>query len=289
VKPAERPRPPDLEPDEEELFARVDPRSVLADAGRHCPGAERILAAQAGVLPEETARAVEQHLTLCPGCRALGDELAQWEGPELSPHEQERIRRRIGTAHARRPRTWALAAVAATLVFGVPAWMAIQRGDPPPGDPPPVTAAPATPALPLEKLSVITPPGAALAWRDGGGTFEAELQHALAPYAAGDLAEAVRRLAPLVARHPEAPAPGLYLGVVHLLRGETAHAVAVLERVPREAEAFWTPHVEWYLAVARERAGQPGSAAGLLRGLCQGKSDYAGRACAAARQGPPGP
>jgi hypothetical protein len=293
VKPADRRRPPDLEPDEEELFTRVDPTAVLPDAGRQCPGPERLQAAQAGALPEEVATGVEGHLASCPGCRALAAELAQWEGPELSPHEQERIRRRIGGTAAGQPsrrrgpsRTWALTAAAAALVAAVPAWIAIQRDGGTPSPPPRGAETPAPPALRLEKLPVLTPPGGSLTWRDGGGALEAELPRALAPYAAGDLDEAARRLAPLAARHPEAPAPGLYLGVVHLLRGEAAGAVAVLERVPREEGAFWTPHVEWYLAVARERAGQPAGADGLLRGLCGGKSEYTGPACAAARLRP---
>jgi hypothetical protein len=162
----------------------------------------------------------------------------------------------------------------------VPAWIAVRRDPPPSPAPQPVTT-PSAPALPLQKLTVRTPPGASIAWRDGGA-LDAERKRALAAYEAGDLGDAVRRLSVLAARDSSDPAPGLYLGVAHLLRGAAGEAAAVLEGVPREEGAYWTPHVEWYLAVAHERAGRPAAAGLLLRSLCRGGSEYAQAACVAA-------
>jgi hypothetical protein len=296
MKTPERPRPADLEPGEEEIFERLHPAStLLPEGGRACPGADRLRAAAEGVLPEDAAREVAQHLAECAPCRMLSEDLAAWEGPELSPHERERLWRATkakagmipGQARSPRgPRAWALPAVAAALAAAIPAWIVIQSMRPGPGDRPdgPRTPSPpvAAPALPLEKLPPQAPPAAGIVWRSNGDSFDRDLQQALVPYVAGDLREAARRLGPLAARHPDAAAPGLYLGVAHLLLDEPAAALAALERVPREPKAFWTPHVEWYLAVASERSGDRERAGRLARALCAGGGEYAARACAAA-------
>jgi putative zinc finger protein len=290
-------RPADLEPGEEELFESLRPAAELRpDGGRACPGADRLQAAAEGVLPEEAAQAVARHLAECPPCRLLSDELAAWEGPELSAHEQERLwrmtRARIGTMRPRRPRVWALPAVAAALLAAIPAWIVWRSGRTDPGRPPGGSGSSSAPTqalvLPLDKLAPLTPPGAAITWRSSGDAFERDLGQALEPYVAGDLQEAVRRLGPLAAKHPQAAAPALYLGVSHLLLDQPAAARAALERAPREPKAFWTPHLEWYLAVACERTGERARAARLARDICAAGGEYAGRACTAGRALPSG-
>jgi hypothetical protein len=289
MKHPDPPRPADLQPEEEPVWQRLS-----AVGGEGCPGPDRILAAQSEVLPEESAREVLAHVARCASCRLLAADLAAWEGPELSPHEQEQIWRRVHGATAPAPvqgaarpvRRWAWPAAAAALfAVVVPAYV-LLTGDPAPGPgsggPSPRTPSPPAAVLALDKLTVRTPPGAAIVWRDGGATFEGDLRQALDAYETGDLVAAVRLLDALSVKFPQAPAPPLYLGVARLLQGRPVEATPALLAARARGGTFWAPHAEWYLAVASERAGDPRRAAELLRRLCRGDSEYAARACAAA-------
>jgi hypothetical protein len=274
--------PADLMPEEEALFRR------LSGAHRSCPDPAQIQAAAAGVLPEP-ADALREHLATCAACAALAADLAAWEGPELSAHEEERIWQEVrrGTrVRAPRPATrgWIWAAAAAVFAAAVPAYVLVRpvAPSPTPSAGAGVATAPGF-ALPVDKLSLRTPPGAALVWRGGESSYERDLQQALASYDAGDLDQAARRLEALSGEQAAGAAAPLYRGVALLLLGRPGEAVPVLRVARERATPFWRPHAQWYLAVASERAGESEGAAALLRELCGGGSEYDARACAGAR------
>jgi len=274
-------RPADLEREEEALFLR------LAAAGAACPDPARLQAALADALPEADGQELRRHLEGCPACRALAAGQEEAGGAPLSPHEEERLWRRVreGTAApVAAPRRWLWAAAAALFAAAVPATL-LLRGSVQPSPSPlsPTSPSAGAPVLPLEKLDVLTPPGAALVWRDGGSPAERALHEALARYAKGDLAEAAAQLQGVADRSPQAPPALLYRGVALLLLDRPAEAAAALQAAQERSTPFWRPHAQWYLAVASERAGDAARAAALVRALCGGGSAYDQRACAGAR------
>lgn len=284
-----RPPPPGRLPDHDaDDDAMLDALGLTAPGrgGRDCPSLAAIQAEQAGVLPDDTGRAVADHVAGCASCRALAAAAGEWDGPELDADSAQRIARRagLGSASRRRPTAraaWLLPlAAAAALAVAVPFLLRSRPHVSETTDPRPSAAPTAVPfLLPLEKLERRGAPGITVR---GAGDFDGALAAALAPYDAGDLDEAVARLTRLAAAHPDAASPRLYLGVAELLRGRPHDAQRALESARPLARELWRPHVLWYLAIAHERTGDRAAAVRLLAELCAASGEYHDRACAAA-------
>ena len=137
----------------------------------------------------------------------------------------------------------------------------------------------------IEPAPLKLPFAAALVLRgQPGGASEPylrELGAALEPYRASQYAEAARRLAELGRKFPDAVEPPFYEGVAKLLLEDTAGAVAALENARRIGGEALNDDIAWYLAAARERAGEWDRAVLLLRPLCQSESVHRKAACQA--------
>jgi tetratricopeptide (TPR) repeat protein len=282
----------DLEPDEERFVKEFGARLAGVRAG--CPPPEMLLAARAGVLPEESGAGVAAHLASCPACRALSEDLADDELSKLTARERDRIRARVlaaaGVRSAARWRWfWRPVPVAAMVILAVAAgaWIWLSR----PARPPArieVAAERSVPRLPavlrLEKPPVKLPAAAALIWRGQGAPaqqeFLKEFGAALGPYRAGDYREAASRLEALSKKYPKAAEPHFYLGVCRLFLACNEEAVTALEQAKRLAEGALQQDAAWYLGIACLRAGRARQGTSELRGLCAGAGEYQARACA---------
>ena len=65
-----------------------------------------------------------------------------------------------------------------------------------------------------------------------------------------------------------------------MLTGNDAGAIAPLEAAARQDNPTFADDVAWYLAVARQRSGNPGARA-QIEEICGGKGTHAPSACAA--------
>lgn len=303
----------DADDDERELLEELEQPmrdALLRTAG--CPDPAAISAAGAGALPDNLAASLSAHLRECPACRILARDLAATDAAAPTPGERARILARVAersggpglrlqtrdglSMPSRRWRwDWGMAGAVtlAVVAVAVAVWAPWRRAVSSP-----TTGAVARPApgavpaivdfvLPLQKPAVAVSLGGALTWR-GASTTDgerrlAQLRDALAPYEAGNYAEAARRLDALAGR-TDAADVRFYLGVSHLFLGATPAAVDSLTRARRGAPAWLLPDASWYLAVALERAGRVDEAKAELRTLCADGGELRAGACRAAER-----
>lgn len=299
----------DLEHWEREPFAEA---SEAIEAIRRrctgCPPARVLSAAAAEALPPEQQAEVSAHLSTCASCAELLADLEQLEPATVDAAVAARILRDVARdASVRRPawKRWvywvpaSLAVVLALVVF-----LQVQRR-PAPGAAATVVAVPAAartvpqavpaqtaqppaaanpgPALekPAVKLTML-----ALTWRNGEGAerdFATAIAPALSAFRADRYAEAERLLAGLAGQYPSSVEIPFYQGVCQLFLNRSADAVAALRRAQRLADATFAADASWYLGIALARSGHPTEAKARFAALCRGDSEYAPRACMAAR------
>lgn len=281
----------DLDPDERAAVQRAG----LDRTG--CPPFDRMLAAQAGVLPEQDATPIKAHVAACPLCQTLCAEFTAGELAAPAAGNLERIRARfdakLGTSH--RPALWrrwqlwvALAGAAASV-----AMLSIippRRSIPEPGRAPGAAVVKKQPSfrLPLEAPPVKLPVDAAITWRGEDGAskqlYLTALGGALSPYRAGDYASAAPKLRDLAGRYPDSAEAAFYLGVSLLFLNQPADALAALEAAARLQPEALRDEVEWFMGVAWERNGNGSEAAARIEKLCARPGPYRQPACSALSQ-----
>lgn len=295
----------DLEPDEERFLREFGPKlDALRARHAQCPSLESILAAQSAALPEDAAVRLAEHIASCDWCRALGNDVREFEFPGATPETERRIRARVfAGVKPVAPQPWRLPwrwlvplGAAASLVLTVLLVRDASRLSPPPeattATRPESGAGPVgqtgalrpTTVFRLEKPPVRLPLAAAMVWRGEGDSdrarFAGEFKAAMTPYRADEYAPAAARLARLSREFPSSPEVLFYLGVCQLFLEREQEAIASLERAHRRTTGDQLREVAWYLALAHQRAGQMDRAEALLSGLCQGANPYSAQACA---------
>lgn len=278
--------PPDLEPEEADLWQRI--AVAVRGATAACPDPYRLRAFLTDALPDDQAPAVESHLRHCRVCQALREDLAALELQPLAEGEAWRIHDRVFAAikpaaarPAWRPLWRPILLVAAGLIFAMAVSVIVWRLEATRLSPA-VAALPAAPAsltvFHLDKPPVSLP--AALIWRGTQvSSWQVQIKPALDAYRDGRYADAASRLAPVVSRFPRQPEPLFYLGVCQLFLGQNNAAAASLGRASVLATGSLRQNADWYRALAWVRAGQSQAALPLLKGLCASAGLYATRAC----------
>jgi tetratricopeptide repeat protein len=297
----------DIGPDEEELLKELGTSfEALRASHADCPKPEILLAAQAGVLGEETAKSVSAHLQKCTFCKILLRDLTDGEVLAALPEEERRVREQVLRAAgvSAKPAkaggqlfavwlTWALPVAAlAGVVLAVVAWMRLHPAVAPVSSAPTVAVEPTRPATPSvlqwEKLPVRLQAGSILVWRGAPRNeqekYAAELTHALVYYRDGDYAEAVQQLAVVAKNFPRGVEAQLYLGISHLALQQNTEAIPALLAAQALGAEHFSEDASWYLALAYARSGDKEKALMELQKLCQEKGSYSQRACAGVQE-----
>ncbi|HYL84025.1 MAG TPA: hypothetical protein VE263_07320 [Candidatus Angelobacter sp.] len=296
----------DLTPEEKELL-RGHGDSLEALRARHadCPRLEILLALQAGVLPEEKQKSVAVHLEKCAFCKVLLEDLASEEMTSATGEEAIRMRARVlaevrnkaksAKAGGGWPATWFWKAIPVTALAGAAIalllWIRLHPTVTPASpevvmQPTPKPLVPSS--LQWEKLPIRLQAQSILVWRGKPRTaqerYAAELTAALAFYRDDKYAEATERLAKVVKDFPRGVEGQLYLGISDLKTDRDSDAVGPLQAARQLGPEQFRDDARWYLAIAYARTNNLQSTVAELQGLCQGKSDYASRACTAAKE-----
>jgi tetratricopeptide (TPR) repeat protein len=284
-------------PEEREALRGLEHElEAVQERHRADPPIEMLRAARAGVLPDELQEEVARHLEEDAWSRALLDGVSD-EPTSLDPDDEARLLDRIQRAAGeppRRSRAWgwlarpAFAAAAACLILlaVVLGWRArLPRTEEAAPSGPVVATAP-SPApvfqLPLKapavKLSV-----AVLTWRgaDEKNHLLADLKPGLDAFRQGDYTTANAELSKIAAVYPDSFDVRYYQGISRLLIDDVAGAIDSLTAARRTANSRFSPDVDWYLAVAYERAGRIDDARRQLTAACNAGGAHAADACAA--------
>ena len=189
-----------------------------------------------------------------------------------------------------------LAAAAVVLTIGLGAWWAIRSrgeingeragGEPPSASATPVIAAPAAQLPSWASLSssapdVRLPPDLVLTMRGADGEQDGFLKAfgaAIAPYRAGQFAEAAVALAPVVEKYSAVSEAWFYLGAARLYSGQAAEAIEPLRRA--QSSGVVADEARWLHAVALQHAARDTAARAALQALCSAPGPYQERACA---------
>jgi hypothetical protein len=191
---------------------------------------------------------------------------------------------------------WLLAAAGVVLVAGGIFVLRDLRARPVPdlpAPPPSVQAEAPTPArvylLALNKPDLKVSP-AALTYRSAAkeNPLLASLKPAYDAFRAGDYTGANRELSALEPRYPRSVEVFFYQGVARLFLGNATDAIASLTTAEKIADSAFAWDVQWYRAVADERAGNPAAARERLGRLCQRADTRSARACDALKTLPAG-
>jgi hypothetical protein len=223
---------------------------------------------------------------------------------EFSEHDRARLLRRILKDARRSPGRSAIywtrrGLVAAASVVVVASagyllrdrWMPAEPGPPAPERTVAVTAP--TPAqqflLTLDKPDVKVSP-AALTYRSAAAEnpLLADLRPAFDAYRASDYATAEREFTTLASRYPKAVEVFFYQGIARLHLSDAAGALAALAAAARVDDGAFAWDIDWYRAVAEERAGNPAAARDRLSSLCQRADTRAPQACDVLKRLPAG-
>ena len=250
-----------------------------------CPGPDMLLAAEEGVLPEETSVRVREHVDSCAICLQMQRDLRSPALSEPTLAQLARVRRRVFGLSPRR--SWYAACAACLLAAaGLGVWMKIGNGPAPSASRATVEAPapgraqfrlslePAPLRLRLEDALVFRGQPAQVAT-----SYLKQLGDALTPYRAGDYRAASERLGALAARYPRAVEPVFYLGVSRLLLGDTRNALTALKEARKIGGEALDDDIAWYLSVAHERSGAWEASIPLLAGLCKADGPYRQAAC----------
>jgi hypothetical protein len=256
----------------------------LRERHRDDPPLDRLRAAEAGTLPDDILDPIAAHLESSAWSRALVEGAGSADTAlDMAAEDRllSRIHRDIGATSARpkHQRVWArvlvVGSIAAVLVLAVFLW---RR----PGPSARKSAAPPVLALQLTKPDVRLTPAALLVRGEGGSRFIDDIAPGLNAYRAGDYAAAARELDAIEPKYPRSIEILFYLGVSRLLLNDAGAAVPVLESARALNEPSFADDVEWYLAIAYERAGSSAQSRTLLQRLCDSRGAHAADACAAA-------
>lgn len=278
--------------DAEEREALAPLRKELEELSeRHAgdPPLDVLRAAQAGALPEAAQELLGRHLEQSAWSRALASEPEE-AAPDAAA--AERILARVeasvraeakAEAATHGGRFWrpalALAAVGvmAVVLLQRPSEETAQLPSPAPG-----VLTPAKPFIPLEKPAVALP-ASVLAVRGEGAAqeFLKDLRPALDAYRADNFADAAQHFDALVRKYPRSREVRFYLGVSRLLLEQPAAAIEPLLAARRLEGADPAPQTSWYLALAYQRKNADEQFQSEMRMLCDGKSEFAAKACAA--------
>jgi hypothetical protein len=264
-----------------------------------CPSPDLLMAACSGV-PFEGAEDVRRHMAKCSICEQLSRDLAEYEFPAATDEEDRRIRARWQAARGASswPRIWrplVVSAAVALLVVGIfVVRSARQSATLSPKETaqqivPPASrlTPPASSPFTLAKAAIKIPAAAVLTFRGGANesrTYLADLAAALEPYRKDNHEEAVRKLAALSLKYPDAAEPSFYEGVSQLFLNQNEAAVEALQSARRHAGDTLRDDISWYFALALERVGRTSDARREAEALCSRAGEYKDRACAAADQ-----
>ena len=207
-----------------------------------------------------------------------------------------RIQRETQTKLPARSGSWQrwgipLAAAAALIVAGA-IWLA-NPGEGPTADsqgPEQTTAAVRPPApavfrLPLDKPAIKISPSV-LAWRgpQRENPLLTDLGTAFDAFRASDYARADDEFTRLAGKYPKSIEVAFHQGVSRLLAGNVPGAIVSLTAAERLNESSFAWDVQWYLAVAEERAGDAAAAKARLVRLCAQPDARQPRACEASKK-----
>jgi hypothetical protein len=212
----------------------------------------------------------------------------------FSEHDRARLLRRIqkeaGPAPARGifwTRPWLLAAASLVVVAGA-TWLLRDRlGLSEPAAPlPERTVAVATPPpaqqffLTLDKPDLKVSP-AALTYRSSAAEnpLLSDLKPAFDAFRANDYATADREFSAIAPRYPKSVEVFFYQGIARLFLSDVKGALASFTAAETIADASFGWDLEWYRAIAEERAGNLDGARDRLTKLCQRPDTRAPRAC----------
>ena len=284
--------------DHERLNAALDSR--LRDEGAQvramragCPPPELLMARDAEALAAATRGQLDAHLAICDACRRLADDVARLDLGAAEPPVEARVLERVRAGGGHR-RFGALLPVAAALVLGCA--LAVQgifdriapEIAPAAGVVSTPSAPPPAPSSPDAALWAIAAPPLRLSLSSldptrGGepGAHASALVGATTPYQAGDYPQAAERFAEMVQTTPSSGEAQFYLGVSRLLSGRPGDAIAPLTAARTLLPAARWREVDWYLATAQQRSGDPAGARTRLEPLCRVDGPYRTNACSA--------
>jgi hypothetical protein len=288
--------------DQDERDALNDLRDEL-DAVRahhpHTPPIDLLRAARLDALPPEVQSAAAHRLSSDAWSRALVDGLDDVDAVITSAEDRERLLARIRKDTGRpadraASRRWFQPAVAAAALVALAAgtwaiWPGSQQPPAPLPSKPEQTVAVTTQApvfeLPLDKPE-ITLSLASLTWRGEGkeNRLLTDLKPALDAFRQGDYSKADAEFAALEARYPKAVEVFFYGGVARLFSNDAQRAAAALTRAAAVADDTFAPQVDWYRAVADQRAGNLPATRTRLESLCRGATARAAQACDALKK-----
>lgn len=275
-----------LEPLEREL-------AELRERHRGDPPLERLRAARAGALPDELQQTTVAHLESSAWSRALAEGADDADAAFDSSSADRllsRIQREASSARVRADKRplWApvlvVVSIAAILVIAVGIWRSVAPAPQTPAAPAaqlPAQRAPVVFALELSKADVKLTSAALLIRGTGGSRLVDDVAPGLNAYRAGDYATAARELEAVQQNYPRSVEIPFYLGVSRLFLNQPPAAVRALESARALNDPSFADDIEWYLAVAYERASSGAQSRVVLERLCGGRSTYAARACAA--------
>lgn len=261
------------------------------------PPVDVIAAASGDALPPEWQALVQAHLDASPWSRAMLEGAAL---PEDALDEGAVARIQARVIHATRGGTpgrgrWGMSlmlsgALAASAMVGLLLWPRSVAELPPVPPGAPLTSSGRVPAplpsarasLPLDKPEVRLQLSS-LTWRRTAdeNPYVQALVPAFAAYRADDYRAAVEAFDALVSRFPDAFEVHFYGGISRLFLGAAEPAIASLTAAAPLADADMTAEVQWYLAVAEQRAALENTAEARLRELCRDGGAWGTRACVA--------
>jgi anti-sigma factor RsiW len=245
-----------------------EPREMSGER-EDCLTTQEILAYLDGEMPEREKSGADRHLDDCRLCTGAVEGVAAMERRSVFPDSADRVlaRLRERTARTAAPRVLRLPArrwiaprylpLAAMLLVGVGTAAYFSR--PSAGE-----------ALFLRHFE----PYPSIQPAVRGTATATSLSAALAQYERRDYRAALPALQEEVARKPEDATARFYAGMCRLALGQSRQAIDDLERVARAAGDDLQTPAEWYLALARLRAGDPAGARKDLAQIAEGRGFY---------------
>jgi hypothetical protein len=263
----------------------------LARRHENDPPLDVLRAGYHDALPPALQSDVTAYLSNHAWSRALIEGIDAAQAP-LQPADEERLLARIQRqaiqpqARAVRWRWLAPALAGAALAVAALAVWTYRDGARPastaPIEPPREMAAAPAPEvrLPLEQPDVMLST-AALTWRGSaaGNPLLVDLKPGIDAFRKGDYARADREFTALEPRYPGVVEIFYYGGVSRLYLDDPQRAIARLQKARELADATFAPDIDWYRAIAEQRAGHPAEMRARLNDLCLGTSARAARAC----------
>jgi hypothetical protein len=252
-----------------------------------CPDPALLLALDEGVLDDAVATPLRAHVLACRACQAASANLTAVFDEGVPDESRKRIDARMAAIRPRRSSGWWYWLVpAGGLATAAIVWALAPGSVTPPVPDAVVAKAPVSslptilivdrPALPPGEIDLAVR-GAAETPASVGNQASLALDRADGGDVAGGLAEAEA----LFAKHRGSRKAGLALGSLLLRVDRNADALAVLEptRLIKEDQDL-NDEVDWFLAIARLRAGDRANARVLLEGVCTRAGARSARACA---------